>query len=179
MTNACQPLEPDTKDWTWTLERACPECGFDASALPTERLQGALTEQASGWGTVLAGAGAALRPRPTTWSVLEYACHVRDVCRLFTERTQLMLSEIDPVFPEWDGDAASLDYGASDPARVALEVRSAIESYAEAHDGLAGSAWERSGVRGDGKRFTVDALARYGLHELVHHGWDAGIPPQD
>lgn len=25
-------IVPDTKDWTWVLERACPECGFDASS---------------------------------------------------------------------------------------------------------------------------------------------------
>ena len=26
------PITPDTKSWTWVLERACPDCGFDASA---------------------------------------------------------------------------------------------------------------------------------------------------
>jgi hypothetical protein len=30
------PIAPDTKDWTWVLERACPECGFDARAFPRE-----------------------------------------------------------------------------------------------------------------------------------------------
>ena len=25
-------LERDTKDWTWVLDRACGECGFDAGA---------------------------------------------------------------------------------------------------------------------------------------------------
>ena len=25
-------ITPDTKDWTWVLERPCPECGFDAAA---------------------------------------------------------------------------------------------------------------------------------------------------
>ena len=25
---------PDDKNWTWVLERACPECGFDASTFP-------------------------------------------------------------------------------------------------------------------------------------------------
>ena len=24
-------IEPDTKDWTWVLDRPCPECGFEAS----------------------------------------------------------------------------------------------------------------------------------------------------
>lgn len=23
-------IEPDTKDWTWVLDRPCPECGFEA-----------------------------------------------------------------------------------------------------------------------------------------------------
>ena len=22
------PIEPDTKDWTWVLDRRCEECGF-------------------------------------------------------------------------------------------------------------------------------------------------------
>jgi hypothetical protein len=26
-------IVPDTKDWIWVLDRACPECGFDASAV--------------------------------------------------------------------------------------------------------------------------------------------------
>jgi hypothetical protein len=25
-------ITPDTKDWTWVLERQCPDCGFEASA---------------------------------------------------------------------------------------------------------------------------------------------------
>ncbi len=25
------PIAPDTKNWTWVLERPCPECGFDAT----------------------------------------------------------------------------------------------------------------------------------------------------
>ena len=32
------PIVPDTKDWTWVLERRCDECGFDASAFPRERV---------------------------------------------------------------------------------------------------------------------------------------------
>ena len=23
------PIVPDDKNWTWVLERPCPECGFD------------------------------------------------------------------------------------------------------------------------------------------------------
>ncbi|HEY5013683.1 MAG TPA: DinB family protein, partial [Acidimicrobiia bacterium] len=31
-------ITPDTKDWTWVLERPCPECGFDASAFAREQV---------------------------------------------------------------------------------------------------------------------------------------------
>jgi len=31
-------IEPDTKDWTWVLERPCPECGFDATAIAVTEL---------------------------------------------------------------------------------------------------------------------------------------------
>ena len=24
---------PDTKDWTWVLQRSCPECGFDTQSV--------------------------------------------------------------------------------------------------------------------------------------------------
>ena len=24
---------PDTKDWTWVLDRACPDCGLDSGSL--------------------------------------------------------------------------------------------------------------------------------------------------
>jgi hypothetical protein len=27
-------IEPDEKDWTWTLDRSCPDCGFEAAAVP-------------------------------------------------------------------------------------------------------------------------------------------------
>ena len=30
-------ITPDTKDWTWVLEQACPECGYDAGSVdPSE-----------------------------------------------------------------------------------------------------------------------------------------------
>ena len=27
-------IEPDTKDWTWVLDRPCPECGFPERLVP-------------------------------------------------------------------------------------------------------------------------------------------------
>ena len=33
-------IVPDDKNWTWVLERECPECGFDAPAVDVERVGG-------------------------------------------------------------------------------------------------------------------------------------------
>ena len=38
MTDLPPPIEPDAKDWTWVLDRPCPECGFDARAFPREEV---------------------------------------------------------------------------------------------------------------------------------------------
>lgn len=174
-----EDIERDDKDWTWTIASRCPECGFDARVVGAAEVADQLRRLGQGWPTALADSAAAERPRPGVWSPVEYACHVRDVSRLFTERTRLMLTETDPVFPDWDGDAAAQGYAASEPATVAAEVVAAIGAYAAAHDGLADTDWERGGARGDGVPFTVLSLARYGLHEVAHHLWDVTRPTTD
>src|SRR5208283_3619665 len=31
-------IVPDSKDWTWVLERRCPECGFVSAELPRDQI---------------------------------------------------------------------------------------------------------------------------------------------
>ncbi len=31
-------IVPDTKDWTWVLERTCPQCGFDTRTVTRQAL---------------------------------------------------------------------------------------------------------------------------------------------
>ena len=38
----------------------------------------------------------------------EYGCHVRDTCRIFRERLDLMLTQDDPVFANWDQDVTAV-----------------------------------------------------------------------
>ena len=167
-------IEPDTKDWTWVLERTCPECGFDAPELARERVPDAIRDNATLWEVVLGTEDAAVRPAPHLWSPLEYACHVRDVNQIFDERARLMLSEDGPVFEDWDQDAAAVeqDYGSQDAAKVAEEVSSAAEAVAATYESVPDDGWERTGTRSNGDQFTVDTLARYHLHDLVHHAHD-------
>ena len=87
-------ITPDTKDWTWVLERPCPECGFDTQGFAVEAVPGMIMANTAAWQAALDGASdARARPEPSKWSPLEYACHVRDVFRLYDQRLELMLSQ--------------------------------------------------------------------------------------
>ena len=167
-------IVPDTKDWTWVLERPCPECGFAAGDLPLDRLGAEVRRDAVGWPALLASPEAPVRPAPSTWSVLEYACHVRDVHRVFGERLRLMLAEDDPLFANWDQDETAVRerYAEQDPARVAEELTAAADAVAAAYDAVPGDAWDRRGRRSNGSHFTVATLGRYHLHDVVHHAYD-------
>jgi hypothetical protein len=168
-------ITPDTKDWTWVLTRPCPECGLDTSTFDHDAIPAMLRANAAAWADVLAGPDARTRPAPTTWSPLEYAAHVRDVCRVYTERLHLMLTNDGPDYPNWDQDATAVRdrYGEQDPAVVAAELTVAAERLAGDLDAVTGDEWHRTGTRGDGAHFTVDTFARYFIHDPVHHLHDA------
>lgn len=169
-------IVPDTKNWTWVLERRCDDCGFDASTFDAMQAGPAIRGLADRWDEVLARGDVGLRPRTDTWSALEYGCHVRDVFRLFGERVTLMLTDDGPQFANWDQDATAIkdDYASQDPAVVALELQAASIQLAAQFDAVTAEEWMRTGFRSDGSAFTVDSLARYLMHDPVHHLWDVG-----
>jgi len=165
------PIEPDTKDWTWVLERPCPECGFTAGDVPVDGLPAALHENAAAWVAALAGPGVGTRPSPDVWSVLEYACHVRDVHRVFAGRVHQLLTEDEPRFANWDQDATAVEdgYAEQDPAVVGPELLTAAAAVAGQYAGVPTDAWQRRGTRSNGSEFTLESLGRYHLHDVVHH----------
>ncbi|RLV48578.1 DinB family protein [Nocardioides mangrovicus] len=169
-------IEPDTKDWTWVLEQPCPDCGFDAAEVDLDALPETLRHNASAFSFALARADAHARPSEGVWSVLEYGCHVRDVHRLFGERLASMLQSDDPEFANWDQDQTAVEdrYDLQDPAQVARDLRLAADQVAERYAGVAGDQWTRPGRRSNGSVFSVDTLARYHLHDVVHHAHDIG-----
>ena len=166
-----QEIVPDTKDWTWVLERPCAECGFDATDVRPEDLPGALRANAEAWAAVLRLPEARRRPAAAVWSPLEYACHVRDVHRTMRRRVLLMLEQDVPTFANWDQDATAVAerYGEQEPSAVGDELGRAADAAADAYEQVSGPAWDRVGLRSGGSRFTVASLGRYHLHDVVHH----------
>jgi hypothetical protein len=166
--------EPDDKDWTWVLQRPCAECGYVAATIHREDFATLIRQAAAPWPDVLARPEASVRPSPQVWSPLEYGCHVRDVLRLFDQRLELLRTQVDPRFENWDQDATAIAerYWEADPVIVASEILDAAEQQSAAWAGVRPDDWARPGRRSNGSVFTVETLGRYELHDLVHHLWD-------
>jgi hypothetical protein len=169
-----EPIEPDTKDWTWVLTRRCPECGFDATEVHHTQVADSIRGDAADWVIRLGRPAAEQRRQPTVWSTLEYGCHIRDVHRIFNHRVQLMLTEDEPRFPDWDQDQTAIadDYASQDPATVASELFDAASIVADTYTNVPAGGWSRRGLRSNGSEFTIETISIYHLHDIVHHAHD-------
>ena len=80
-----------------------------------------------------------------------------------------------PTFKDWDQEVAAKlgAYAEQDPAKVAYALASNAGKVADLLDRVGGDEWERRGTRSDGAEFTVESIARYLLHDVEHHLWDA------
>ncbi|WP_306307241.1 DinB family protein [Nocardia higoensis] len=154
-------IVPDLKDWTWVLERTCPDCGYDAATVDYDAVPGAALASADRLRAALTRPDARQRPRPGVWSPTEYAAHVRDVCRIFVFRVAVItrrpaadpgITAFDPgtgladpprrgddpaevpTFANWDQDATAVAdrYDEQDSAVVAEELTAAAAAAAEA-----------------------------------------------
>ncbi|RWR25144.1 hypothetical protein D8Y24_03395 [Agrococcus lahaulensis] len=168
------PIEPDTKDWTWVLRERCPECGFDPAGVDRGDLGARIRAAGAAMHARLHGERVVERPDDDTWSPLEYAAHVRDVCTVMRGRLDQLLTEDDPEFANWDQDQAAIDgdYAGQAPEHVAVELDLAAAELANAADAVPSDAWDRPGRRSNGSVFTVETLLVYALHDLEHHIWD-------
>lgn len=163
------PATSDSRDWTFVLEAGCPECGYELHdpAMTGERLKSGVPR----WAVVLERVDVAQRPSENVWSPLEYASHSRDLIAVLGERVTAMLTETDPTFGDYDGEAEAVrrEFWANDPAEVARQIAANTETTAGILARVSGDEWERTGRRGDGMPFTVTALCRYLLHDVEHH----------
>src|SRR5262245_12163015 len=102
-----------------SLDETCRQCGFSyvmgrAEIIPWLRSDvNAFLEKLGR----LDDTAVRARPEPGVWSPLEYACHVRDVLRVQTERVQLAQREVEPTFAPMRRDERAVEerYNEQDP----------------------------------------------------------------
>ena len=168
---------PDDRDWFATTREACPECGYDATAVPRAEIPAAVRALGDAWRAGLPMTAPALGERPddVTWSALEYACHTRDVLSVFAGRVVVTLAEDEPELGWWDHEAAAVDegYAAQDPAAVLADLELNAAHLADVLATVPEDGWGRVGTRRGRERFTVEAMGRFCLHEGHHHLHDA------
>lgn len=167
-------ITPDNKNWTWVLERPCPDCAYDSQQIVPRNIGIQLRDIATQWEVILVHPDVTQRPRPSVWSALEYGCHVRDVFTIFDTRLDRMLTEDVPTFANWDQDATAIAdrYDLQDPLVVRRQLTAAANQLAEHFESVSGAQWSRVGLRSDGATFTIDSFGRYLLHDPIHHLWD-------
>jgi DinB superfamily len=111
------------------------------------------------------------RPDPTTWSVTEYACHLRDVYVTYTIRLHRARTEDRPVLEPMLNDlrARRFRYNERDLAAVLDELGTAVTGCCEEARRNQGEQWDRTVTRLPGEERTARWLVRQALHEGLHH----------
>jgi hypothetical protein len=111
------------------------------------------------------------RPDPSTWSVAEYACHLRDVLISTTIRLHRARTEnapaVDPMFN--DLRAALFGYNEADLTAVLEETAAAAAGLCAEISRMNGPDWDRVVLRQPGEQRTTRWLVRQAAHEGLHH----------
>jgi S-DNA-T family DNA segregation ATPase FtsK/SpoIIIE len=153
----------------------CDECGLVYATISPVEIPGALRAFGPGYGSRLGEEPARLRsrPSPAVWSVLEYACHVRDVLEVQRERLALALVEDRPTFVPMGRDARVVDgrYNEQDPSAVAHQLAVNAEAIAAAFAALGPAEWERTGIYNwpTSAERSMLWLGQHTIHEGRHH----------
>jgi hypothetical protein len=155
-------------------EHICERCGLAYPELDVDTCLGLVAEAT----TALAGLLPTLgddalrrRPVPDVWSVVEYACHVRDVLLTFAVRVHRGVVEdrpvLDPMYGDWR--AERFGYAAMPLDVLLIELGAAATGFAAEVGTVPDDAWERTVVRRPDEVRTVRWLVRQAAHECVHH----------
>lgn len=158
---------------------ACGQCGFDsdlydrADTISSQKVIPAVLAAAF---EGLDGDTLARRPDDSTWSIVEYLDHVREVVfgNRFAIETALAQPGVDLGDPPATGLQAPGAAGRPIDAGVALEgVTSEYQAMAELLAGLDDEQWAIEALL-SGETHTVGWFARHVLHDGLHHLADIG-----
>lgn len=113
------------------------------------------------------------RPAHDVWSVIEYACHVRDVLAIQSERLQLALTQDQPEFVPMGRErlVVTRRYAEQPTEEVLARIEVNVDDLAYRFEGLTDDQWERTGIYNYPVRAprTMIWLARHTIHESTHH----------
>jgi DinB superfamily len=111
------------------------------------------------------------RPDPSTWSVAEYTCHLRDVListtiRLHRGRTE-NAPAVDPMFNDLRADL--FRYNQANLTAVLEEAAATMAGLCAEISRMSDPDWERVVLRQPGEQRTCRWLVRQAMHEGLHH----------
>ncbi len=154
----------------------CEGCGFVYGDLPVEHVPAVLREAVPRYRELLTSTSPSVllaRPDASTWSALEYACHVRDVLLVQRDRAVRALVEEVPEFPPMHREQRVdiLGYRDEPPGLVAEEIAMATGLLTRLLDRLDEGRLGRRCVYGYPTPTEVDLawLGRHTVHEVDHH----------
>ncbi len=137
-----------------------------AAIRPRNELLARLERAPAELGAALRGVDDALlrrRPAPGKWSMIEIACHLRDIEAVFAPRFSKMAFGERPAFWMLDNDvmAERLRYREADPAAVVKEWKRRRAETLTLLRALPSPVWQRTGLHPERGELTIDGLARH------------------
>ncbi|MCL2584537.1 MAG: DinB family protein [Streptosporangiales bacterium] len=153
---------------------ACGGCGFSYAALSAGEARtiiASVPERTRAAALAVPESRRRRRPQPDTWSVLEYACHLRDVYATSAIRLHRVRTEDSPALEPMLNDlrARRFRYNTLDLASVLDELSGTVSGFLDEINRLSGDDWSRSATRLPGESRTALWLVRHAAHEGVHH----------
>ena len=152
----------------------CDGCGFSYSMLSVEAARVQLWSQPHDIRAAVLSipeGRARRRPEPGTWSVLEYACHIRDVYATTTIRLHRAVTESLPVLEPMFNDlrAMRFRYNERDVAGILGELEDNARGFDDEIAAVAEQYWDRQVMRLADEFRSARWLVRHAVHEGAHH----------
>ena len=152
----------------------CEECGFEYVLADAEKASAEILVGVTGLNALLeVGQELTERREPSTWSPLEYGCHMRDVLLVQRERVLAARRTDTPAFdPMGRDERVEHDgYAAQDPADVVRQLADAAAMFANVLDRIPSADWERTVIYNYPKTWerSLRWVAVHTVHEVQHH----------
>lgn len=159
-----------------TGEWSCDECGMDFAAHGPGDLASRTREFPIRWRYLTEDVDDATRrrrPDPSTWSAIEYGCHIDDALHWMVGALARTRDEDRPYNEYFDPDARAEQerYDERPYEDVSAALADGAVQLADLLEEVQPDEWERVARYSWGERDLLD-MARNAVHEGVHHLWD-------